>query len=67
MMQYKFICDSITEYTDSYTYEFSPLVSTNLNDTAIISGSMQFNVAKPKGKLFRVGTEYYIDISDYPI
>ena len=71
-MRCKFICIQIIEYTTMYNYNFSPVCSTDpdnenkafWDDTP--SGGLQFSIKKSRGKLFTVGTEYYIDISEYP-
>lgn len=67
MIRCKFVCNSISEFTTSYSYNLSPVYASEENKTyweATPSGSFNVNINISKGKLFQVGKEYYLDISE---
>ena len=67
MIRCKFKCGYIIEYESSYEYHFTVVYGTPENKVyweSTPSGSLQLSIVKPKGKLFEVGREYLIDISE---
>lgn len=67
MIRCKFVCNHITEYTASYQYSLSAVFGGDENKVyweSTPAGSFQVTINSSKGKLFEVGKQYFIDITE---